>query len=80
VLPGGIVPVPVGLGPSLREGISALQSDPARCLRLVDHAHAATTELFQDAVVRDGLANHGWSATVWGDVRGGIEVESTYGC
>jgi hypothetical protein len=25
---------------------------------LVDHTHAATTELFDDAVVRDGLANH----------------------
>jgi hypothetical protein len=30
--------------------------------------------------MRDGLANHGWSATVWGDVRGDVEVESTYGC
>ena len=28
--------------------------------RLVNHAHAATTELLDDAVVRDGLADHGW--------------------
>ena len=46
-------------------------------LGLVDHSHAAATEFFEDAVVRDGLANHGWSATVWGDVRGDVEVEST---
>ena len=25
---------------------------------LVDHAHAAATQLFNDAIVRDGLANH----------------------
>jgi hypothetical protein len=28
-------------------------------LSLVDHAHAAATEFFDDAVVRDGLADHG---------------------
>ena len=46
-------------------------------LGLVDHTHAAAAELFEDAVMRDGLANHGWSATMWGDVRGDVEVEST---
>ena len=27
-------------------------------LSLIDHTHAATTELLDDAVVRDGLADH----------------------
>ena len=28
-------------------------------LGLIDHTHAAATELLQDAIVRDGLADHG---------------------
>src|ERR1700724_1624752 len=38
-----------------------LQGDEATKLRvpgLVNHAHAATAELFNNAVVRDGLADH----------------------
>jgi hypothetical protein len=38
-----------------------LQSDEAaevRVLGLVDHTHAAATQLLQDAVVRNGLAEH----------------------
>src|SRR2546425_2966616 len=31
---------------------------------LVDHAHTAASELLQDAVVRDGLANHGHSSRI----------------
>jgi hypothetical protein len=31
----------------------------SRVFGLVDHAHAATTKLLDDAVVRDGLADHG---------------------
>jgi hypothetical protein len=27
---------------------------------LVNHAHAAATQFIDDAVVRDGLADHGW--------------------
>ena len=30
---------------------------------LVDHAHAAAAEFFEDAIVRDGLADH-WSVIV----------------
>ena len=40
-----------------------LQGDEAAelgVLGLVDDAHAAAAELFDDAVVRDGLADHGW--------------------
>ena len=33
----------------------------ARVLGLVDNAHAATTELLDDAVVRDGAVDHGWT-------------------
>jgi len=38
-----------------------LQGDEAvelGVLGLIHHAHPAATELFEDAVVRDGLANH----------------------
>ncbi len=39
-----------------------LQGDEAvqlHVLSLVDHTHAAAAELLDDAVVRDGLADHG---------------------
>ena len=38
------------------QGNKAMQGD---VLRLVHHAHAATAQLLDDAVVRDGLADHG---------------------
>src|SRR5712692_5508787 len=38
------------------EGNEAAQ---LQILRLVDDTHAPATEFFEDAVVRDGLANHG---------------------
>jgi hypothetical protein len=38
------------------EGYEAMQ---AGVFGLVHHAHAAAAQLFQDAVVGDGLANHG---------------------
>ena len=31
----------------------------AEIFSLIDHTHAAATELLEDAVVRDGLADHG---------------------
>jgi hypothetical protein len=37
-------------------------------LGLVDHAHTATTEFFDDAVVRDGLADH-WRESYVGETR-----------
>ena len=45
------------------EGDEALQ---AGVFRFVDDAHAATAELFDDAVVRDGLANHAEDARMAG--------------
>ena len=38
-------------------------------LGLVHHAHTATTQLLQDAVVRNGLANHGEGPAFGGHLR-----------
>jgi len=35
-------------------------------LGLVDHTHAAASELLDDAVVRYGLADHEWPLKLWG--------------
>jgi hypothetical protein len=34
-------------------------------LRFVHHAHPAASELFENAVVRNGLANHVWEDCIW---------------
>src|SRR5713226_5366407 len=40
-------------------------------LGLVDHTHPATTQLVEDAVVRDGLADHlSWTSPVWKSMLG----------
>src|SRR5437879_13358425 len=52
------------------EGDEAMQ---ARVFSLIDHAHAATAEFFDDAVVRDGLADHC-------KLSGPFRVASSYGC
>ena len=59
-------PVPLaGSGPVLadlwqlhRAGTSGRQSAGFSVLGLIDHTHAAAAELLDDAVVRDGLADH----------------------
>jgi hypothetical protein len=38
-------------------------------LGLVHDTHAAATEFFQDAIVRDGLADHGKEALLGGHLR-----------
>ena len=38
---------------------SATKRSKRGVLGLVDHAHTAAAQLLDDAVVRDGLANHG---------------------
>ena len=51
-----------------------LQGDEAvqpSVLGLVDHTHAATAELLDDAVVRDGLADH------WAEILDWKQSEST---
>lgn len=48
-------------------GWEELESDEARkanVFGLLDHAHAAATESFEDAVVRDSLADQGCKAAV----------------
>ena len=41
------------------EELQGNESAEARILRLVHDSHAAAAELLDDAVVRDGLADHG---------------------
>ena len=46
-------------------------------LGLVNHAHPAAAELLDDAVVRDGLADHGWHVRSGCNVRDVAEAKST---
>ena len=47
------------LGKLLRQELERHTSAELRVLGLVDHAHAARTQLFNDAIVRNRLAKHG---------------------
>jgi hypothetical protein len=49
-----------GLSPVHWAGTSERRSVRVQYLGLIDHAHTASAELFDDAVVRDGLTDH-WS-------------------
>ena len=61
-----------------------LESDAtteAKILGLIDHAHAATTQLLQDPVVRDGLSEHETargcgSPCILGGVAGEVNAEA----
>jgi hypothetical protein len=56
-----------------------LEGDEAmkpRVLGFVDDAHAAAAEFLDDAVVRDGLADHGGAATLGCNVRDVAEAKS----
>ena len=51
-------------------------------LGFVDHTHAAAAEFLDDAVVRDGLADHGVGAMVgvaWGQVNEAVELRGLGG-
>jgi hypothetical protein len=45
-------------GQLLRQEFERDKTMEARVLGFIDHAHAATPEFLDDAVVRNGLANH----------------------
>ena len=47
------------LGHAFRQELKGDKAVQPRVFGLVDNTHAAATELLDDAVVRDGLANHG---------------------
>jgi hypothetical protein len=42
-----------------RKEFKGYETVEARVFRFVDDAHASAAEIFDDAVMRDGLANHG---------------------
>jgi hypothetical protein len=44
------------------QGNEALE---ARVFRLIDHSHPAAPESLEDAVVRNGLADHGNARPLW---------------
>jgi len=48
----------------IRGGTSGRQTDRASHLGLVNHTHSTTTQLLDDAVVRDGLPDH------WAEILG----------
>src|SRR2546427_7003511 len=45
-------------------------------LGFIDHAHPPATQLLDDAVVRDGLADHGWGQDSECNVRDGANGKS----
>jgi len=73
---GGSLRLTLKTGQSLRvfgdvigqelEGDKAVE---VQVLGLVNHAHATAAELFDDAVVRNGLVDH-WGAMLWRRARG----------
>src|SRR6202034_1248927 len=48
----------------IRQELERDKAVQAEVFSLVDHTHPAATELFDDAVMRDGLANH------WAEILG----------
>src|SRR6266571_1896626 len=50
-------------GNLLRQKLESDEAMQARVLSLVDHTHTPSTEFLDDAVVRDGLADHGGVGT-----------------
>lgn len=62
MLHGGDAPGLVDSGQRQQEGTSVRRTAEFGVLRFVDHTHPATAELLDDAIVRNGLANHAGSA------------------
>ena len=49
------------LGRIVRKKFERDEAAEQRVFRLVNDTHATAAEHFRDAVVRDGLADHGWT-------------------
>ena len=60
MLPGESVRAIAGLSYVLGQKLQCDKAAKLSVLRLIDDTHAATTEFLDDAVVRDGLSDHGW--------------------
>ena len=58
------------LGRFGREKLESDQTLQARVFRLIDDTHPPATELLDDAVMRDGLTDHGEGPTLDSHVRG----------
>src|SRR5580704_5583351 len=63
-------------GHIVRQELESYKTIKAGVFSLIHYAHAATTELLGDAVVRDGLADH---STMWREKACGFQVASSYG-
>ena len=50
-------------GNFLRQELEGDETMQPRVFSFVDDAHPAAAQLLDDAVVRDGLADHGWRTT-----------------
>src|SRR6476469_11124597 len=59
------------LGDIIRQEFECDKTPERGVLGLVHHAHPATTQLFSDAVVRDGLTDHALTHTGTGPMLGG---------
>jgi len=78
---------PGKIGGQELQGNEAVQP---RVLGLVDYPHASATKLFDDAVMRNGLADHSklavpkrslhlTKATIWESMRGGLSCDTAPG-
>src|SRR5262249_17496817 len=61
------------LGQVFRQELEGHQPAKLDVFGFVHYAHAAAPQLFQDVVVRDGLANHGATVTECSDMLGPVE-------
>jgi hypothetical protein len=59
----------------LRQKLQRDMSVQLEVFGFVNHAHPAATELFQDAVVRNGLADHG--RFIYGKARGASALQTS---
>ncbi len=66
------------LGNIVRKEFQSDEAPKIKVFGFVDHAHPAAAELLDDAVVRDGLANH--CAEILGSRSGQVNGGREFGC